>query len=252
MIFAGVATWVLRSRRDPLRAAPQRQNRLLPEHVLGLMLAYAVLSLIVHWVAEEFAATRDLELTVGNAVQLTGGVVCLIAGAKWVDGGLRRFVLGGGAVRPQVIAGALLLFACLTLCSIIYDATVVLVALVSPAYQLPNHSVVEALRNNAEPAWFLRLGAVVIAPLAEECFFRGLLQTILRNVLQKAWPAVVVAALLFGLAHAQQPQAVPTLIVLGIVMGASYERSGSLVAPLVLHSLFNLKTVTWEALAAPA
>jgi membrane protease YdiL (CAAX protease family) len=252
VIVAGVGTWLLRSRRDPLREAPPRPNRLMPEHVLGLLLAYAVLSAMVHWIAARFSVTSELGLTVGNVVQLAGGLACLVVGARFMDGGLGRFVCDRRLIWPRLVEAVVLVFACLTVCSVVYQATVALVGLVSPGYQPIDHSVVEALRTDAEPAWFLRLGAAVIAPLAEECFFRGLLQTVLRNVLKRAWPAVVCAALLFGLAHMQQPQAVPTLVALGIVMGASYERSGSLVAPLVLHSLFNLKTLAWEALGAPA
>jgi membrane protease YdiL (CAAX protease family) len=96
----------------------------------------------------------------------------------------------------------------------------------------------------------LRIGAVVVAPVAEECFFRGLLQTTLRNVFGRPWPAVLITACMFGVAHSQQPQVIPTLVLLGVLLGASYERSGSLVAPIVLHCLFNVKTLVWEALLA--
>jgi hypothetical protein len=213
--------------------------------------------MIVGWVVDVFSSggshgleSVGFELTAGNVVQLAGGIVCLIMGAKLFDGGLARFLFGRGRVALRVGEGVLLVVMGLTACSIVYDATVALIGLLHPGYEPPDHSVIEALRGGAEPAWVLWIGAVLIAPLAEECFFRGLVQTVLGNVLKKRWAAVVIAALLFGVAHSQQPQVIPTLAVLGVLLGASYERSGSLVAPIVLHSLFNLKTLIWEALGA--
>ena len=265
LIIVAVGLWVVRSRRDPLGDAPARPNRLLPEYVLALMVGFVGTSMIVGWLVDVLssggshgvppASPHGLEsvgfkLAAGNVVQLAGGIVCLIMGAKLFDGGLTRFLLGRGRVALRVGEGLLLVVIGLTACSIVYEATVALIGLLHPGYQPPEHSVIEALRGGAGPVWILWVGAVVIAPLAEECFFRGLIQTVLGDVLKKRWPAVVITALLFGVAHSQQPQVIPTLAVLGVLLGASYERSGSLVAPMVLHSLFNLKTLIWEALGA--
>ena len=46
--------------------------------------------------------------------------------------------------------------------------------------------------------WF---SAVVVAPMAEEVFFRGLLQTFLVNVLRNRWTAIAVASTLFAAVH---------------------------------------------------
>ena len=61
---------------------------------------------------------------------------------------------------------------------------------------------------------------------------------------------MLATSLAFGLAHSQQPQVIPTIAVLGVILGASYERTGSLVPSITIHVLFNSKTLVWEALGA--
>jgi membrane protease YdiL (CAAX protease family) len=95
----------------------------------------------------------------------------------------------------------------------------------------------------------LWISALVVAPFAEEAFFRGILQTALNHVVHHPIATVLLTAMLFGLSHMAQPQAVPALIVLGIALGYVYERSGSLVAPVTLHVLFNLKNMIFFSLA---
>ncbi len=252
VIVITVGVWLVRSRRDPLANAPLRSNRLLPEHVLAFLVGFVALSMMVGFAADLMSDGRSYRMSGGNLAQLIGGVVCLAMAAKLFDGGVRGFVLGRGSVARHTVRGVLLLVAAFTACGLVYEGTVRAFSLLRPDYELPNHSVIEALRNSTEPAWWLRLGAVGVAPLAEEFFFRGLMQTALRNIMRRPWPPVLICAVLFGVAHSQQPQVVPTLVLLGVLLGAAYERTGSLVTPIVLHSLFNLKTIIWEALGAPA
>ncbi len=94
----------------------------------------------------------------------------------------------------------------------------------------------------------LWIGAMLVAPIAEELFFRGVLQTFLLSMLGSRWPAILLAAAAFGAMHLAQPSAIPALIVLGIVIGFAYERTGSLVVPIAIHTAFNLKSLIWDAL----
>ena len=48
-------------------------------------------------------------------------------------------------------------------------------------------------------------------------------------------------ALAFTLVHAQV-HALPALL-LGVLLGLAYERTGSLLVPILVHALFNLKTL---------
>jgi hypothetical protein len=78
----------------------------------------------------------------------------------------------------------------------------------------------------------------VTTPIWEEVVFRGLLQSALRGRIGGPWPAIAVSAGLFTMVH-NQPQALPALAVLAVVLGYNYERTGRLLAPMLTHALFN-------------
>ncbi|MBI3160057.1 MAG: CPBP family intramembrane metalloprotease [Chloroflexi bacterium] len=82
------------------------------------------------------------------------------------------------------------------------------------------------------------LGVGVLAPLAEEFYFRGLLQGWFRQRLP-ALPAVTITALLFGLAHFDSPGVAASAFLLGLVMGWAYENTRSLAVPMGMHVLTN-------------
>lgn len=86
--------------------------------------------------------------------------------------------------------------------------------------------------------------ACVAAPFFEELAFRGLLFNALLRYMP-VWLAMLVSAALFGLAHMQAGNAgaVAPLVGAGLVLTAVYYRTGSLVASMVTHAVFNLFTV---------
>jgi membrane protease YdiL (CAAX protease family) len=87
--------------------------------------------------------------------------------------------------------------------------------------------------------------AVVIAPLLEEMLFRGFVQTTLRsfiNIRNSAWAAIAISSVFFATMHAD-PGHWPALFVLGVCLGYSYEKSGSLLRPIFIHSFFNASSV---------
>lgn len=90
-------------------------------------------------------------------------------------------------------------------------------------------------------SWFgaaaMLLGAGVAAPFAEELVFRGVLYKLLR----KYWavlPAAVVSALLFGGLHGFA-EIFPGTTLIGLVLALTYEKSGSLWVPVVIHGVYN-------------
>ena len=88
----------------------------------------------------------------------------------------------------------------------------------------------------SERLLFLFAG-VILAPVAEELFFRGVLYGFLRR-----WgfvPALLLSTALFTFLH-PAGQGVPvTQIVGGLLFAAAYEAEGSLAAPAVIHCLGN-------------
>jgi len=84
--------------------------------------------------------------------------------------------------------------------------------------------------------------AVAIVPAFEEMLFRGLFQTMLRSVLIKPWLSITISSALFAMAHPNVGHW-SGLFVLSLCMGYAYEKSGSLLRPIFIHSLFNATSI---------
>ena len=82
------------------------------------------------------------------------------------------------------------------------------------------------------------LGLAVLAPLLEEVLFRGAIQGALMRFFGRPWPAIIVAALVFGIIHWNPVQTVYATL-FGIVLGWIYYRTGSLMSVIVGHVLNN-------------
>ncbi len=85
------------------------------------------------------------------------------------------------------------------------------------------------------------LTAAVAAPLFEECLFRGFLLPSLTRYLP-GWAAIGISGLAFGIAHLSLSEIVP-LTTLGVILGVVYVRTRNLLAPMLLHSLWNSSTL---------
>lgn len=115
-----------------------------------------------------------------------------------------------------------------------------------PTVRPPEHAVLEAFHHSAWDGWGqvqLFVSAVVLAPLAEELFFRGLVLQSLFHHLRLAWPAVIISSVAFGFVHIAQPQAVLPLATLGLVLAYLRMRYRSLALCVGVHMLFNLRTM---------
>lgn len=88
---------------------------------------------------------------------------------------------------------------------------------------------------------------VVIAPFAEELFFRGALTGALAHRLGAFTPLATGA--IFGVAHLE-PRAFPALFVLGALLGWLYMRTRSLLPGIAVHAANNLLALI-AALLAP-
>ena len=94
------------------------------------------------------------------------------------------------------------------------------------------------------------MGLALFGPLLEEVLFRGAIQGALMRYFGRPWPAIVVAALVFGIFHMNPVQIVYATL-LGIVLGWIYYRTGSLLSVIVGHVLNNsLAVVTTVAFGA--
>jgi len=115
-------------------------------------------------------------------------------------------------------------------------------------YQMQQHQQLEMITEY--PQLPLRIMivfvAVVIAPLLEEMMFRGFVQTTIRsffNIRNSAWPAIAASSVFFAMMHAD-PGHWPSLFILGVCLGYSYEKSGSLLRPIFIHLFSNAISIT--------
>jgi membrane protease YdiL (CAAX protease family) len=122
------------------------------------------------------------------------------------------------------------------LCAVVYSAVV------NPDVK---QTVTQELGADQGTAGLIAAGLVVIlvAPLAEEFFFRGFFYRALRN----RFPVLVAAALdglVFGFIHWDFSSAhglliVPPLAILGLILCLIYERTGSLFPVIAIHAVNN-------------
>jgi hypothetical protein len=113
------------------------------------------------------------------------------------------------------------------------------VALAKLGWQ-PEDQVAVTLLTGTKSWWmrvYLGAFAVVLAPVAEEFIFRGMLYPFVK---QLGWPRLAWfgVSLAFALVHDDAATFVP-LFVLALALTWLYEKTDNLLAPIAAHSLFN-------------
>lgn len=247
---------ILRAGTDAtlLRSAPQRRHTFGEYAVTLALLSYVVAVALLQGISTQFGWQSDdvrAMLLVGSGGQAIAAIACLVIAHDRFAGGATAFVFGPSERRSRRWVDVLLLFVvAIGVCPAILDLTVHIWQAIRPLQSLEPHATLQALHDESTSmvtAVLLWTGAAVVAPVAEELFFRGLLQTTLVSVLRSRVLAVVVTAALFGLVHWAQFYTIPALFVLGLLLGYAYEKTGSLLPAILIHSLFNLKTLIWDA-----
>ncbi len=130
----------------------------------------------------------------------------------------------------------------------ILAAIINLIAFLSTG-ELPEKQDVIEIFKNARDEWSIALAIfsfVILAPIFEELFFRAILYRSLAGTLamgisseKSREVSAVAVSLLFAMAHGNAFAFVP-LFVVALFFTSLYERTGSIIAPMVCHSLFNL------------
>jgi membrane protease YdiL (CAAX protease family) len=173
----------------------------------------------------------DLPLDVGLVITLLEAFLFLPA--WWLT--VRKYKVGLDVLGLRRFRAVMLLLAAGLLAvaytfNLFYALILVLLG-VEPSLDLIN------LVSELEHPWLLALGAVVVAPLAEEIFFRGFLFAGLRE--RYGWvKAALISAAAFSLLHLQPVQALP-IFVLGFFFALLYEKSRSLWPAIAMHATIN-------------
>jgi len=156
---------------------------------------------------------------------------------------MRHGVVAFAAMLPVCI-GALL-------------ATAILLALLHRAGLVPEliaqHPVLERVRHSRDPweLFLLVVQAFLVAPVAEEFVYRGvLMMTLLKEI--GIIGALVLSSAIFAVVHLPtEPQAVISLFLLGMALGYIAYRTRSLLAPIIAHALFNSLMVFGTLFGSP-
>jgi membrane protease YdiL (CAAX protease family) len=174
-----------------------------------------------------FAALRFSVFKYRNG--LFGAVSSQIARPRWADLGLRRPQRGGWWLPPA-----------LAMIGIV--AVLVFAGVLELLGADAESNVPEKAFDNAGPVILIAVLSLAFAPVIEEIFFRGFIFGGLRG----RWGTLGAAAasgVLFGLAHLGNPGDVLVTIpigVVGFIFALGYAYSGSIVASMIAHFLFNL------------
>ncbi|MBA7631037.1 hypothetical protein ES703_38564 [subsurface metagenome] len=139
----------------------------------------------------------------------------------WRALGFRRFKVKRGLIFAAVVVLAGLLI------SFLYDMLVT-----------SDESVTLEFTETGLGWAIIALLAVVVAPVAEETFFRGFLFRGIGNRYGYGWGAVF-SALLFSLAHILQPGAFLPIFLLGLLLAWLYMKTGSIWACIFTHFAYN-------------
>ena len=273
-----LAVWIIRCLARPgrlrMRNTPGRPNRLTIVHIivvallmiLALNLAAGLLRQLLPGQpttqptqptqpATQVAAGPDKELAdarlgiIAAAISLT---VCLVASLAVAAGTFRHGLSRGLGLSPRhwICDLGRAIIGCLAVLPVCIGLLVLFTYLFELYNLTPQTHPVLKYMHAFSPSWRVLavIEAVVLAPLAEEAFFRGIIQSFFRRALHSPRLAILLASAIFAVVHhGSEPQALPSLFALALVLGYNYERTGRLISPILIHAIFNAVIIaTWN------
>ena len=208
-----------------------------------LMLATVLISWLGGLAVHGFLHAESIQPMTDRAILLSAVLFGLVVGLIALFLRIRQisvtqlFGLGVGNRLGTLKTGAKLFFAVMPLI-LFFSALVQLFFGKDAEPQEIIKYFAEAARHSEH--WRLILVAVVsvlIAPMMEEFIFRGYFYGVLRRYFGEI-PALLFISALFALIHVNVTALLP-LFVLAVGLTLAYETTGSLLAPMLMHALFN-------------
>jgi membrane protease YdiL (CAAX protease family) len=257
VVIVGLAilgVWLKRTRfgTGALVLIPRRRLLMPPVMPLVVLVAWVITVYTVGTAAEKAGKACGLDDGAVTALQYSCLMVVYLGyivfmgylASQFFARGLRGFGLSLRHVGRDAWRAALTLLAVL-------PAVMLLMGLVAGIgwliqgdnFKMEENAGLTALRENPQ-IWVRALVimfAGVVVPCFEEMLFRGLFQSVIRNIIERPWVAIIVTSVLFAALH--PPMHSPALFALSIGLGYSYEKSGSLVRAIFMHSFFNMASI---------
>lgn len=261
--LALLAYWLLRTSLGMgalSDSAPRRNNMPLYLPLVPFFIWYGIISLattVTGWLLPDLpdwqvAFRNNLILCIGAIP--TVAVIIYLARVSFARG-LKGFGLNIKTIHRDFFAAIVNLLSIWPLMLAAIIVTMFLGKLIwGPDFNLEPHEELKTITTY--PQLYLRvlviIAAVVVAPVLEEMLFRGMFQTVIRSFLEirnGVWIAILISSGLFAMAHADTGHW-PALFILGLCLGYSYEKSGSLLRPIFIHCFFNAIAITAVLLAS--
>jgi membrane protease YdiL (CAAX protease family) len=206
-------------------------ERFEPLQLVALGLALAFLHLALYGVLDPLINSIYLQMALAVTVAMLAAPSVLISLTESSIARTLRFE----PLRPSHILWLLILTLALPWPILALDDLNIRLFPIPESYEL----WIEEVLPDTTRRWIqavLTLG--LIGPVGEEVVFRGIVQQAARRMFGGT-RAVLAVALVFAALHVL-PSFMAGLMLLGIALGLSFERTGSLLAPVLLHVSYNL------------
>ena len=241
--------WLIRTsfaRKSLSNSPPRRTN--MPAYLpfIALLIWFAIASSLITASRKFLLDLTDLQsVFLENIILCTAAVLSMPAvmflASRHFARRLKGFGLSTANIPKDILIAPLNLLAVWPLVVITLALTIYLGKLfLGPDFQIQQHQELKMI--SAYSQLLLRtlifITVAVVIPVFEEMLFRGMFQTMVRSFIKKPWPSIIISSLVFAAVHDNKGHW-PALFVLGLCLGYSYEKSGSLLRPVFIHSLFN-------------
>jgi len=167
------------------------------------------------------------------AVLFEGGlaVIAILADVLWLGLNFWQYLWFDGETLWQITWGLLPLIA----------GYFVLTWLPIPALQRIDRFVRELVHQHMSHLKIWQLAVIAaLAGIGEELFFRGLIQLGLSEGLGiNVWVAILIASLIFGLAHAVTLTYFLLAFLVSVYLGFIFDYTGNLFVPIAIHALYD-------------
>lgn len=198
----------------------------------GTMLVGTIMVAVFDPELESPAARNAAQLAV--ALSLMGTAL----GFAFLDArGRIQDAFGKLGLGPRIALGAI------GLAVLAWFVYILFAGLLTPLLQPDQEDVTRELGTDKDEFGSVAVAAfliVIAAPLSEEMFFRGFMFGGLRRSMS-IWPAALISAAVWGSLHlgAGNIGVAVQLAVFGVILAWLYERSGTLWAPVLAHTINN-------------
>lgn len=257
LVAIGFVIWLARRRlRDPLDGVPPPAAGPGLEHIAIVLFGYVAIQQLFLFA---FSGDGSPLGTPGSdswhrAQSADASARLVVAGAiAWLvfRTSARQNLPGSWSATKLIIPAIAAFLALIAVCLSQAEFATVVWGWIEPQRAPPQHDLLTAFTQSEWGVWGkiqLAAVAVIVAPIAEEFFFRGLLLPAIWRLTGLAWLAIVLSAALFAMVHMAFPQTVLPMFTFGIVLGGLRVKSGSLPLCTLVHALFNGRTMALVAL----